>query len=196
MQNCLYKWGKYKIVEMEVCILRKWVCCFMLEHWKLCKIQLFDCFHIALYVGQNLVIHMTPWWMWCIAGWIHPMPLCLLNLKQWKWWEGLIASRTLKIMDVRKLNQCAILIYFCNQSVCVICLFCSNSQSLQFIFILFAHYSNMVSNIKMAPVVFRLLLILVVCQRVWPYLLLLSLRPLADVLLAQSDAGYAFYLRP
>ena len=52
----------------------------------------------------------------------------------------------------------------------------------------------MVVNMRWAPVLFRLLLVLTVSQRMWPYLLLLSLLPLVALLLVRSAAGYAFHL--
>jgi hypothetical protein len=52
----------------------------------------------------------------------------------------------------------------------------------------------MVVNMRCAPVLFRLLLVLTVSQRMWPYLLFLSLLPLVALLLVRSAAGYAFHL--
>ncbi len=44
----------------------------------------------------------------------------------------------------------------------------------------------MVVSIRLAPILFRLLLVLTVYQRIWPFLLLVAL-------LARSAAGFAFY---
>ena len=46
----------------------------------------------------------------------------------------------------------------------------------------------MVVSMRLALKLFRLLLVLTVYQRMWPYLLLVAL------LLARSAAGFAFYL--